>query len=130
MQLSGYNRWAAYNKGVELANLIHQLSTAFPKEERYSLTDQIRRSSRSVCANLAESYGKRRYKKHFRSKLTDSAAENFATQTWLDFALRFGYISKEKHAICLSLAIEVGKLITYMEHNSEKFLARPFPETN
>ena len=86
--------------------------------------------SRSVCANLAEAYGKRRYLKHFRAKLTDSAAENFETQTWLDFALRPGYISHENHTICPSLAIEVGKLITYMEHNPRRFLARPFPDTN
>lgn len=99
----------------------------FPKEEKYSLTDQVRRSSRSVCANLAEAYGKRRYLKHFRSKLTDSISENFETQTWLDFALKFGYISGEEHHICMSLSVEAGKLLTYMEFNPERFLAKPFP---
>tara|TARA_R110002020_G_scaffold471591_1_gene698817 strand:+ start:485 stop:688 length:204 start_codon:yes stop_codon:yes gene_type:complete len=65
---------------------IFEISKSFPKEEKYSLTDQIRRSSRSVCANISEAYRKRKYEKHFISKLTDSDAENAETQTWLEFA--------------------------------------------
>ncbi|CAC9975672.1 hypothetical protein FLAPXU55_03388 [Flavobacterium panici] len=75
----------AYKKSFELAMEIFEISKTFPKEETYSLTDQIRRSSRSVTANIAESYRKRRYVNHFISKLTDSDAENSETSTWLEF---------------------------------------------
>ena len=74
---------------------IHQISKSFPVEEKYSLTDQIRRCSRSVCANLAEAWRKRRYKNHFISKLSDSEAEAAETQVWLEFALEFAYIDKK-----------------------------------
>ena len=77
-----YQDLLAYKKGFEIAMEIFEVSKSFPKEETYSLTDQIRRSSRSVCANIAESYRKRVYPKHFHSKLTDSDAENSETQTW------------------------------------------------
>lgn len=70
----------AYQKGFSLAMEIFEISKTFPKEETYSLTDQIRRSSRSVCANIAEAYRKRRYERHFVSKLTDSDAKNSETQ--------------------------------------------------
>jgi four helix bundle protein len=100
----------------------------FPKEERFSLIDQIRRSSRSVAANLAEAYGKRCYPKHFRSKLTDSIAENFETQTWLDFALEFDYIAKDTHQRYTEAAEEVGKLLSYMERNSGRYVARPLKD--
>jgi four helix bundle protein len=80
----------------EVAVEIYNLSKNFPKEETYSLTDQIRRSSRSVCANIAEAFRKRKYPKHFVSKLSDSEAEAAETQVWLDFALEFSYISQEK----------------------------------
>ena len=77
----------AYKKGFDLAMKILSVSKSFPKEETYSLTDQIRRSSRSVCANMAEAYRKRLYPKHFISKLTDCDAENSETLTWLEFSL-------------------------------------------
>ena len=76
----------AYKKFFRLAMKIFDLSKSFPREEKYSLIDQIRRSSRSVSANISESYRKRKYPKHFISKLTDSDAENAETQTWLEFA--------------------------------------------
>ncbi len=75
----GFRKLLAYQKGFELAMSIFEISKLFPKEEKYSLTDQIRRSSRSVCANIAEAYRKRPYPKHFKSKLTDSDAENSET---------------------------------------------------
>jgi four helix bundle protein len=74
---------------------IFELSRSFPKEETYSLTDQIRRSSRSVCANLAEAWRKRRYKAAFVSKLSDSEGESAETQTWLEFAVHCEYLKKE-----------------------------------
>ena len=86
----------AYRKGFILAMEIFEISKSFPKEERYSLTDQIRRSSRSVCINMAEGYRKRKYPKHFYSKLTDSDSENSETLGWLDFAFACQYISEEQ----------------------------------
>ncbi len=111
----------AYKKAFELSMLIFDISKSFPKEEIYSLTDQIRRSSRSVCANISEAYRKRRYPKHFISKLTDADGENSETSTWLDFALSCEYISKEIHSEFSSQGNEIGKLINYMINHPEKF---------
>ncbi len=85
----------AYQKGFRLAMEIFNVSKSFPPDEKYSLTDQIRRSSRSVGANIAEAYRKRRYTNHFISKLTDSDAENSETNVWLEFAHTCEYISEE-----------------------------------
>lgn len=111
----------AYKKDFTLAMDIYALSKKFPKEETYSLTDQIRRSSRSVCANLSEAYRKRRYPKHFISKLTDCDAENGETQTWLEFAVACKYISDEQFHILYEKSNEVSKLLNYMILNPEKF---------
>jgi len=111
----------AYKKSFELAMEIFELSKTFPKEEKYSLTDQIRRSSRSVSANIAESYRKRRYVNHFISKLTDSDAENSETYVWLEFALQCKYINPEIFEILNKKSIEIGKLINYMINNPNKF---------
>ena len=86
-----------YQLAFEVAIKIHEISMSYPVEEKYSLTDQMRRSSRSVCANLAEAWRKRRYKNHFISKLSDSEAEAAETQVWLDFALAFKYIDQKSH---------------------------------
>ncbi len=111
----------AYKKSFELAMDIFEISKVFPTEEKYSLTDQIRRSSRSVAANIAESYRKRRYVNHFISKLTDSDAENSETNVWIDFALKCNYVSKENHIILTQKSREVGKLINFMINNPTKF---------
>jgi len=111
----------AYQKSVELSMKIFEISKGFPKEEKYSLTDQLRRSSRSVSANIAEAYRKRKYPKHFRSKLSDSDAENAETQVWMEFALRCNYIEKRNHDDLIKLSDEVGKLINYMLLNPNKF---------
>ncbi|PXY42527.1 diversity-generating retroelement protein bAvd family protein [Flavobacterium cheongpyeongense] len=111
----------AYKKSFELAMEIFELSKTFPKEEKYSLTDQIRRSSRSVSANIAESYRKRRYVNHFISKLTDSDAENSETNVWLDFSLQCKYINQETFDILNNKSNEIGKLINYMINNPGKF---------
>ncbi|MFE3869417.1 four helix bundle protein [Flavobacterium sp. LS2P90] len=87
----------AFQKSFQLAMDIFQLSKSFPKEEKYSLTDQIRRSSRSVSANIAEGYRKRRYTNHFISKLTDSDAKNSETNVWLEFSLECEYINIETY---------------------------------
>lgn len=117
----------AYEKGFVMADGIFKISKSFPKEETYSLTDQIRRSSRAVCANIAEAYRKRRYERHFISKLTDSDAENSETQTWLQFAHACGYISPETESEFLQKSLEVGKLINYMINNPKKFGVKTNP---
>ena len=111
----------AYQKGFELAMEIFQFSKSFPKEEKYSLTDQIRRSARSVCACIGESYRKRLYPAHFISKLSDSDMENSETLVWLDFAFECEYLDKESHEKLTEKVKEVGKLLNYMILNPEKF---------
>ena len=111
----------AFKKSFALAMQIFEITKSFPKEETYSLTDQIRRSSRSVPVTIAEAYRKRNYPKYFYSKLTDSDAENSETQVWLDFAISCQYISLEIHEKLISESIEIGKLINYMLLNPEKF---------
>ena len=96
MKIRSHRDLDVYKLAFESAVKIFTLSKSFPKEETYSLTDQIRRSSRSVCANIAEAFRKRKYPKHFVSKLRDSEAEAAEAQVWLDFALEFEYISKEQ----------------------------------
>ena len=85
------------------------------------VSSQIRRASRSVCANLAEAYKRRMYKDYFISKLNDCETENTETQVWLDFALAFNYIDESNHQDLTKRNNEVGKLIWYMIHNPEKF---------
>lgn len=117
----GFRKLLAYKKGFELAMEIFEMSKLFPKEETYSLTDQIRRSSRSVCINLAESYRKRIYPKHFISKLSDADSENTETLGWLEFANSCGYITDDLKRRLESKNIEIGKLINYMMKNPKKF---------
>jgi len=116
-----FKKLLAYQKSFDLAMSIFEISKSFPKEERYSLTDQIRRSSRSVCSNIAEAYRKRRYPKHFISKLTDADGENSETITWLDFALACNYINSEDYTKFANEGEEIGKLINYMINNPGKF---------
>lgn len=122
---SKYKSWAAYVKGFDLAMQIFKLTQSFPKEEKYSLTDQIRRSSRSVCANLAEAAAKRKYPKHFYAKLTDCSGENFETQTWLSFAKACDYLDEPTYRTLNNLSEEVGKLLSYMQTNQGRFQIGP-----
>jgi len=103
---------------------IFQLSKSFPKEEVYSLTDQIRRSSRSVSANIAEGFRKRRYPKLFVNKLIDADGEGTETQVWLDFAKDCGYISQQDHVVLTAQYEEVGRMLGSMMATPEKFLPR------
>ncbi len=111
----------AYKKSFDLAMAIFEISKKFPKEESYSLTTQLRKSSRAVSAAIAEAYGKRRYPNHFISKLTDSDSENLETQTWIAYAQACGYITENEKNEFLTISEEVGKLLNYMIHNPEKF---------
>jgi four helix bundle protein len=111
----------AFKKGFLLAMKIFEASKSFPSEEKYSLIDQIRRSSRSTCANIGEGYRKRRYPAHFISKLSDADMENTETQVWIEFSSSCGYISESTKTEWDQDSIEIGKLIGYMMANPEKF---------
>ena len=121
MAASLFRQWKAFQKAFLLARKIFIVSRGFPKEEKYSLTDQVRRSSRSVCANLAEASAKRRYSKNWISKLTDCAAEIAETQVWLDFALDCEYLNETTYEELIHLSEEVAKLLSYMMSNPGKF---------
>nr|WP_294947199.1 four helix bundle protein [uncultured Mucilaginibacter sp.] len=116
-----YKDLLLYKKSFSLAMEIFLITKSFPKEERYSLTDQIRRSSRSVNICSIEAYRKRRYLNHFVSKLTDADMENSETQGWLEFSLACEYINIEVYEKLLSLSGEVGRILQYMMDNPDKF---------
>jgi len=111
----------AYQKSFNLSMRIFEITKNFPAEERFSLTDQVRRSSRSVSANIGEAYRKRRYPKHFISKLTDCDCENTETQVWLDFSLSCNYIDRTVYDELRLQSEEVGRLLNYMIENPNKF---------
>lgn len=110
-----------YKKAFSLAMDIYKTSKSFPKEEVYSLTDQFRRSSRSVCANIGEAYRKRQYPAHFSSKISDSDMENSETQVWLDFAFACEYISEKSYTDFIERSEEVGRLLNHMIEFPEKY---------
>ncbi len=116
-----FRKLLVYQKGFSMAQDVYELTKNFPKEETYSLTDQIRRSSSSICSNFAERYRKRRYPKHFISKLSDADSENAETLSWLEFALSCKYISGSQKNDLESKSLEIGKLLQYMMTNPEKF---------
>jgi four helix bundle protein len=120
--MGDYRKLFAFTKAFDLAMEIFELTKTFPPEEKYSLTDQFRRSSRSVCVNIAEAYKRRRYKDYFVSRLNDSETENSETQVWIDFSLACKYISIEKHTDLTFKNDEVGKLVWFMINNPDKFL--------
>ncbi len=119
--LSGHRDLRVFQLAYQLAMMIFRESRAFPKEERYSLTDQIRRSSRSVPSNIAEGFRKRRYPNMFISKLADSDGEASETQVWLDFARDCGYLAQEPYDELISGYQEVGKMLGAMIARPEKF---------
>ena len=108
-----------YKLAFELAQTLFQFSKRFPKEETYSLTDQCRRSSRSVCANLAEAWRKRRYEAAFISKLSDAEAEAAETQVWLQFAVDCGYIDRDNAATLYTKYDEVIAQIVHLIHHAK-----------
>jgi len=111
-----------YRKAYALSMEIFKVSRSFPAEERYALTGQIRRLSRSVCMNLREAWAKRRYEAHFISKLTDCDGEASETDTSLDYALDCGYITKEQHHDFTGRCAEVGAMLGSMIRNPTPFL--------
>jgi four helix bundle protein len=121
----GFKDLIAYQKAFQQACEIFDISISFPNEERYSMTGQIRRSSRSVCANLAEAYRKRDYHKHYLLKISDCLGENSETLVWLDFLLKCKYISSDQYVHLTITNSEVGKLLTYMLNNPDKYGVSP-----
>lgn len=110
-----------YQRAFGLAMTIFEMSMSFPKEEKYSLTDQIRRSSRSVCSNLAEGWRKRKYEAVFRNKLTDAMQEASETQSWLDFCNACHYIERSAYEDLDGQYEEVLLMLNAMEMHAEKF---------
>jgi four helix bundle protein len=119
--MRGHNDLKVFQLAYRLAMEIFSESKSFPKEERYSLTDQIRRSSRSVATNIAEGFRKRQYPNMFVSKLADSDAEGAETQVWLDFARDCQYLSVERYKELIAGYEEVGRMLGSMIANPEKF---------
>lgn len=109
--MTAFKEMTVYKRAFELSMQIFRLSKRFPREEQYSLTDQIRRSSRSVTAQFAEAYRRKRYPSHFVSKLTDADAENSETQVWLDYAVACEYVSRNEIDPLIDLSFEVGRML-------------------
>ena len=124
MQINSAKDLKVYQEAYSLAMEVFEISKEWPSEEKYSLTNQIRRSSRSVCANLREAWSKRRYEAHFISKLTDADGENSETDTWLDFAKDCGYLSIADHDRLTEKCRSVGKMLGSMLKNPESFILR------
>jgi four helix bundle protein len=110
-----------YKLAFEQAMEVFFLTKGFPKEETYSLTDQVRRSSRSICTNLAEAYRKKKYPANFISKISDCDGENSETGVWLDFSLACKYMNEEQHKHFKSRNEEIGRLLGHMRNNPEKY---------
>lgn len=117
----GFRDLIVYQKSYKLAMEIFEITKSFPKEEKYSLVDQIKRSSRSVPANVSEAWVKRKYPKSFVSKLLDSLAEESETEVWIDMSKDCKYIDNLVHKSLLSQYDEVAKMLNSMINNPDKF---------
>jgi four helix bundle protein len=126
MQINSAKDLTVYKKAYDLAMRIFELSKNFNAEEKFALTGQIRRSSRSVCLNLREAWAKRRYKAHFISKLTDCDGENSETDSSLDFAMDCRYITSGQHDELRSLCLDIGKMLGTMIKTPNGFLISDF----
>ena len=121
MRIQKHTELQVYKKAFAVAMEVFELSKAFPKEETYSLTDQMRRSSRSVCANLAEAWRKRRYEPAFIAKLSDSECEAAETQVWLQFAVECGYIDRDCAVPFYQTYDEILRMLVAMIHSPESW---------
>jgi four helix bundle protein len=117
----GFKELRVYQLAFKFAMEIFHLSKSFPPEEKYSLTDQIRRASRSVAANIAEGYRKKQYPKMFVSKMADADGEATETQVWLAFARECGYLSTEKETQLITGYEEIGRMLGGMIAHPERF---------
>lgn len=125
MSVRSAKELVVYRKAYEFAMRVFAVSKSFPPEERYALTSQIRRSSRSICLNLREAWAKRRYEAHFVSKLTDCDGENSETDSSLDFALSCGYVAAAEHTQLVALCDEIGRMLGSMIKKPTPFLLTP-----
>lgn len=120
-KIYGFQGFIGIPEGLFISNGIFEVSKLFPKEEKYSLIDQIRRSSRSVCVNIAEGYRKRMYPLHFIAKMSDADMENSETVVWLDFAFSCKYLDENDYKELVLKNQEIGRLLNFMIQNPEKF---------
>lgn len=120
----GYRELIVYQKAFALAMNVFEITKKYPKEETYSIVDQIRRSSRSVCSSIAEAYRKRRYPAYFSNKCTDADGENSETIVWLEFSRSCKYITEEEFSKLEQDADEVGRMLNTMVQHPEKFQPR------
>ena len=121
MQINSFRDLIVYQKAYQAAMEIFQVTQTFPKEEKYSLTDQIRRSSRSITSNIAEAWSKRIYPKSFVSKLSDSLGEEYETENWLDYSRDCNYITTETYSKLMENYAEIRKMLISMINTPEKF---------
>ena len=116
-----YKDLMVYRKAFNQALYIFKISESFDKREKYALTDQIRRSSRSVCSNVVEAYRKRQYESYFITKISDADMENSETQVWLDFAIAFQHIDINIYDELFERSEEIGRLLNHMMQNPSKY---------
>ena len=117
-----YKDLLVFKKAFDLAMQIFEISKTFPKEECYSLTDQVRRSSRSVCANFWEAYRRRKYIAHFKSKLSDCDAEHTETEIWIEFAKSCNYLNEEQYKDLIDKSEEIGRLLGAILREPSKYM--------
>ena len=131
--IEDFRELRVYQRAFEMATIVFEWSKEWPPEERYALTDQVRRSSRAICANIAEAWFKRSYPKHFTSKLSDASSEAAETLVWIDFAERCGYLDQETadalHNECRAILGGLVKMITQPQKwcSSARVREEPFP---
>ncbi len=123
-KIRSHSELEVYRKAFDAAMQLFELSKGFPKEETYSLTDQVRRSSRSVCSNLAEAWRKRRYEAAFISKLSDSESEAAETQVWIEFAVKCNYVNRDRAASLYQSYEEVLRILVSMINHPESWVIR------
>ena len=121
-QIRSHVELEVYKKAFDAAMQIFELSKQFPKEETYSLTDQVRRASRSVCTNTAEAWRKRRYEAAFISKLSDAEGEAAETQVWLQFAVKCGYVERDAAACLYQSYDEILSMLVDMIHHADQWI--------
>ena len=119
--VKNFRELGVYKNARDLSKEIYEITREFPLEEKYSLVDQIRRSSRSIGGQIAESWGKRRYENHFISKLTDADSEQYETQHWIEISYECGYIDQSKMKSMIAKCETIGKMLFSMMNKSSKF---------
>jgi four helix bundle protein len=122
MKIQQHTDLQVYKRAFDAAMIIFQVSKEFPKEEIYSLTDQIRRSSRSVCANLAEAWRKRRYEAAFVSKLSDAESEAAETQVWIEFAVKCRYLARDRGTPLYQTYDEILRMLVAMVNKPQSWI--------